>query len=418
MREDRLGRARRAVWAARLGWRDLLHEPVATVCQIAALAAIIAPLLLLFGIKTGVVRHLTDELASNVRTRQVAVLSEGSFPMDWIKAMAARPEVGFIQAHTRSLAAGVDVVALGGAGHAADDERIRFAALLASGAGDPLLPAGTAPPDRSSIVISTALRAALGVGPGDTVNLAVTRRGDGGDESVLLPLRVTGVVGAGDWDSAGALVDLGVLIAVERWRDGYAVPERGWTSGRTDTPRGDTFPNIRLYAADLASVEPLVKSLTDLGFEVRSRLAEVRVLRGLDRGLTAVFMLICAVAALGAALAFGASLWGGVARKAPAIGMMRLIGMERSVVAAFPMAQALVIAIAGAATAAGAAWGAGRVVDRLLAEGFGMGGRICRLEPEHAVWALAAAVLVSLVSSIAAVGSVVRVGPEGGLSDA
>lgn len=403
---------RRFWFGALLGWRDLRHEPVAFGCQILALAAVITPLLVLYGVKSGVMQHLTDQLASNVRTLQVSVLQEAEYTAAWIADMATAPEVGFIQAHTRTLAASVEIVADRGG-----EMRERRASLLASGLRDPLLPNGAAPPDGGAIILSAALGKALAASVGTAVEIVVTRRHNDRSQTVFLPLTVTGLADPADWDAHGALVHLDTLVAIERWRDGNAVPERGWTDGRSDSPRSDGYPNVRIYAAGLDMVEPLVARLTDMGLDVRSRLADVKAVQGLDRSLTAIFLMIGVVATLGGAVAFGATLWANVVRKIPQISLIRLQGMERSAVAGFPVGQALAVAVFGIFLAAALSVGTCGAINRHFASGLGVGGSVCRLQPSHMGVAALVSLLISLAASSAAAVVTARIDPDKGLSN-
>ena len=62
-------------WYKRLGLlsqlslADLWHDRKVTLCMAASLVAVIAPLLLLFGLKHGVVSQLQEELLSDPRNR-------------------------------------------------------------------------------------------------------------------------------------------------------------------------------------------------------------------------------------------------------------------------------------------------------------------------------------------------------------
>ncbi|EKV32264.1 hypothetical protein C882_2341 [Caenispirillum salinarum AK4] len=405
---------RRLGFACVLGWRDLRHEAVSFGCQVLALAAVIAPLLVLYGLKSGVMGHLTDELASDVRTLQVSVLQEAEYDAEWIAAMRARPEVGFIQAHTRTLAATVEIIRRSGDNGAMHMQR---ASLLASGAGDPLLPEGLAAPGDDAVVLSSALATALDAAPGSTVEAVISRRLDGAEQNVFLALRVAGVVAPGLWDARGALVSLNTLVDVERWRDGNAVPRRGWTDGRADGPRGESYPNIRLYASGLDAVEPLVTDLTAMGFDVRSRLGDVKAIQGLDRSLTAIFVIITVVAALGVSIAFGATLWSNVARKTAEISLIRLQGMERGAVAGFPVAQAVMIAVSGVLLATGMATGTCATIDAFFSEGLAVGTQVCSTRPDHVLTAAAGTVVLSLIASFAAANVVARIDPSKGLTD-
>jgi len=409
-----MSRLGRLLLACRLGWDDLRHERVGSACHVLALAAIVSPLLILYGLKAGIIENLFEDLASDVRTLQVAIVSDETFTAEWIEETRAQDAVGFVQGHTRTLSTSVEILRE----TQEDGMRIERGSLLGSGAGDPLVPPEAIAPGPEEAVLSTPLAAQLGAQPGDEIKLALTRTFEGARQSRLLPLRVSGVVDVAQWSARGALVHLSTLVDVERWRDGAAVPERGWSEGRVDDGRRTEFPNIRLYAADLSSVDPLVHRLQEQGMDVRSRLAEVQAIQGLDRSLTWIFLIISAVAAVGAAISFGATLWANIERKTAAIGQIRLHGIEYWAMVGFPVAQAIIISVAGVAFATILAETGCAVIDRNFGADIGVGAGVCALGADHVAVAAAGAVALSIFASIAAASVVARVEAGEGLGDA
>ncbi|MCH3719333.1 hypothetical protein LZB68_09660, partial [Campylobacter lari] len=93
----------RAWQIARLAGRDLWHDRLVTLCMIATLVAVIAPLLLLFGLKHGVVSAMQDELMRDPRNLEIRMLSSGSYDPAWIDELAKRADAGFVVGMTRSL---------------------------------------------------------------------------------------------------------------------------------------------------------------------------------------------------------------------------------------------------------------------------------------------------------------------------
>ncbi|WZB70456.1 hypothetical protein WJ968_33725 [Achromobacter xylosoxidans] len=58
--------------------------------MIATLVAVIAPLLLLLGLKHGVVSSMQDELARDPRNLEIRMLSSGSYDQAWVDELARR----------------------------------------------------------------------------------------------------------------------------------------------------------------------------------------------------------------------------------------------------------------------------------------------------------------------------------------
>ena len=189
--------------------------------------------------------------------------------------------------------------------------------------------------------------------------------------------KVAAVLPPTAWQSRGALLYADDLLELHQWAEGYAIPRLG-LPGRPPLAN-PTVPTFRLYAADLDSVAPLVDFLTARGVDHVARMQRIASLRDFERTLGFVFLVIATVAGTGSALAFGASLWGNVARKQRELGTLRLLGISRRHVVAFPLAQALAVAVAGWLAAlllyAAAAYG----LNGGLGRGFGLGGEVCRL---------------------------------------
>lgn len=395
-------------FAAELGWRDQWHERTNLLCQILAFAAVLSPLLILYGLKFGIIQTLTDELRSNPANLLITDQSSGSFEPEWFEAMARDPLVGFVVPHTRGLATRAEFTRAGGRG------RIVEGNLLASAEGDPLLPPGLVPPGPDQAVVSEPVAQALGIAPGERIAAVAERTLEGTRETLFVELEVAGLVPLGRWGSAGALVALPTLVAVERWRDGYAVPERGW-SGREDSGAPYSYASFRLYAADLDAVQPLVRQLLAEGIKVGSQAGQIEVTQALDRSLTGIFAILSLVAGVGYVFAFGATLWANAVRKLHDISLLRLQGLDRRAAIGFPLAQALAIALGGGLLSIALFALASSLINLRFGSGLMVEGSVCHLEPYHLIVAVLGGLLVAVLASLGAAARIVRVDPGGGL---
>jgi len=94
---------------ARLAFRDYSHEWHISGCFILGLAAVLAPLLVLFGLKYGLVTSMLTALAENPENRELKPLGSGHYTAAWFRGMRARPEVAFVSPRTRTLAATLEL---------------------------------------------------------------------------------------------------------------------------------------------------------------------------------------------------------------------------------------------------------------------------------------------------------------------
>ncbi len=206
----------------RLAIKDLVHDWLLSTCLILAIASIIAPLLILFGLKAGTIRTMRDRLVQDPKNREIRPLSSHSFPRDWFTAIRREhPEIAFVIPMTRQISTTVSGVGPGGI----KDQL----SLLATDDRDPLLlDNGSLIPADKECVLTAAAARALQVGRGDTITLTATRIIGGRREKGSFKVRVVGILDARASGLKASFVRLKVLEAVEDFKDGRAVPAYGW----------------------------------------------------------------------------------------------------------------------------------------------------------------------------------------------
>ncbi|MGB5733321.1 MAG: ABC transporter permease, partial [Thiohalocapsa sp.] len=151
------GAARLAGETWRLAWKDLWHDRRTTLVFVLTVAAIISPLLLLLGLKNGVVTNLRETLVSDPRNLEIIVYGSAQLPRTWFSAMAARDDVAFAIPKTRTINASVDLLD-------AEQRLVPSVELLPTGPGDPLVPAElTAPLGPDEVLVSGTLAQRLGL---------------------------------------------------------------------------------------------------------------------------------------------------------------------------------------------------------------------------------------------------------------
>ena len=249
-----------------LSLKDLWDDRYVSLCVIAALVAVIAPLLLLFGLKNGIMTQLTQELLNNPDIKAVKLVGNHRLDQDWIQRLATLPEVGFVVPMTRSLNTEIDLV---------KDSRhfIENLEMLPSSPGDPLLlnprsqhrgaansiPAALIPSPKGidEVVVSEAVAKKMQVDVGEQVRLVVTRNFQGQRERGRRVLTVVGVIPDVVYPRPVSLVSVKLLVAVEDFKDGYVVTDFGVKTGEAQPPARSQFARVRLYARDLDDVATL-----------------------------------------------------------------------------------------------------------------------------------------------------------------
>jgi putative ABC transport system permease protein len=397
----------------RLATRDLFHQRLSSAVLVVALAAVLTPLLVLFGLKFGVIDNLLRELVQDPRNREIRLIGHGRFDADWFAAMRERKQIAFVVPRTRGAATTVDLRP-----ENAKQQRVTVE-LIPSELGDPLLQGHALPPDHpGSVVLSAASARAIGATPGTRVRASVRRKVDGRWSRVHALLNVSAVVPDSVFARRGAFVMPSLLTAIEDYRDGYAVPEYGW--GRGEAFTGERYHSgFRLYVRELDDVAP-VRDLLGAqgeGFEVSTKARAIEEVKLFDRYLTATFLMIAFIGVAGFLLSFGASMWVNVERKQRELSVLQLLGFRSPVIMLFPIVQSGLIALSGAVLAIALFYWISVVINDYFAREAGQFEGLCRLLPSHLTISLAATLVCAMVAAALAAYRATRIEPSKGLRE-
>ena len=403
----------------RLSWRDYAYEKLLSACAILGLAAVLTPLLVLYGVKFGVMQTLTDRLRSEPRTLEISPVVSGRFSMEYLDELAAHPDVAFVLPRTRSIAATMDLVT----GQGTDRTTI-VASLEPTGTGDPLLqrygaatPVMPQHPDKEPIGVSLSASAAekLHVVMGDTITGRVERRYAGQMQSVRVPLRVVSVLPLAAQQKDVAFIPLSLLEATEDYRDGRAVPELGTNNGWTGEARPQgarLYPGFRLYARDLDAVMRLRQGFAQQKLDVYTHAEEIEQINSLARALNLVFALICAATAAGFLASTTSSTLASVKRKERTLGLLNLAGFTTGELMLLPLTQSLLTALLGTSLASGLYALAALAINQLFSSSLSGMEQVCRLLPQHFLLAFAAVAGLALAAALGPALRAARIEPS------
>jgi putative ABC transport system permease protein len=378
------GTRRRLELCARLAFDDYRHEWVISGCAVLALSAVLIPLLVLFGLKYGIITNLLDPLIENPRYREIAPIGSGSYEPQWFDEMRAREDIAFVVPRTRSLAASIRVRAL-----ASDVGRIIDVELIPSADGDPLLDDSTgAPAGFAEVVLSSTAAEKLSVGVGDRLEGIVARTRNDRQETERLPLTIAGVTPVTAFPRDALFVSTSLIAAVEDFLDGRAVPQLAWEGAQ---PRADdrSFASFRLYARTIDDVAALRRELNERAIEVRTSVADIELVNRLDRNLSVVYWIIALIAITGYCVSFATSVWANVDRKRREFSVLRLTGFRTREIVWFPLLQAEFTALFGWIVAVVVFAAVQGTLNGLFEATIGGGQPVCRLEVSHLLAALA-----------------------------
>ena len=391
----------------RLSLRDYSHERLLSACTILGLAAVLAPLLVLFGVKSGIINTMVDRLVQDPRNLEISPVGSGRYDQDWFAAAGKRPGVAFIIPQTRSIAANMIL------NHSIKGKPRTLAVdLIPTGTGDPLIEKwGRLPAENNAIVLSASVARKLKVTAGQTIEGRVGRSVQGRKEQVVVDLKVTSILPIEAYPRDAAFVRLALLEATEDYRDGFSSRIFGWP-GKPRPSRAKEYPSFRLYAQSIYDVAALRDWLTAQELEIYTRVEEIEVIQSLDRSFSLIFRLISFVAICGYFASMASNILANVNRKSRHLGITRLIGFSTRSIMWYPVVQSVTTAVLGTALAACLYFASQITINSLFAKYLAEGEYVCRLSLAHLMIALVLTILLSILASGYAAFRVAKIEPS------
>ncbi len=206
----------------RLAWLDLWHEWILTLCLILAIGSVIAPQMILMGLKYGVISTMRERLVQDPVYREIKPSFTVSLPDSWFEQMRQRDDVQFIIPTIMQSVSVVQVLTQSG-------EKEYFD-MIATAEGDPLLMEnGGVIPAKDEVVLSYRAAKELGVKSGDEIVVRVGRTYNGERQYEDVNMQVIRVLDPRA-DALSRLYLQGEFVDnVETYRKGLAVPQRNWS---------------------------------------------------------------------------------------------------------------------------------------------------------------------------------------------
>lgn len=282
-----------------LAVKSILRQPRRHLIAVLGIISVLTPLMLMWGMKVGLVSRLMTELRSAPSNLEVRL--KGDYLLDETKLVEikALDGLGFAIPTARILATRAFASLEDGA-------RRTPVSLLPTAPGDPLLKEAARDVGPATAVISRSLADRLGVTSGGFIEISSVRRER--SENLRVGLRVQGIVAAEGIGGQWVFVDPALVQSVEAFIDGYAVPQYN-VPGKPSDERRTVHSGMRIYANSIEEVSRLVAGLEDLGFVVESNAARIESVLRLNRILNAVVVAIGAILLLGLSV----SIWAGLA---------------------------------------------------------------------------------------------------------
>ena len=378
-----------------LAWRDYVHEYALSFCAIVAFAAALIPLMVLGGLQHGVVTTLTKRFLNNPSALGIQPYGTRRYVEEDIVRLGKLPHVAFIVPQTRTLAGTVIIPRKGRPNTTAD--------VVPTQAGDPLLMRYASVPGEGEAVITQELARALPTSSvGSSIDLVVTRRLQGKDERVSCSVRIVGVIpDAADW-KAHVYLPLPDLLAMERYRDGFAVPERGWEGEAEPEKRQRTYAGFRMYVQNPEAVLTVRDALKEQGIDAWSNAREVETIQGLKNALSLITLLVGGATLAGMAFSLASLAVANVRRKARLIAQGYLMGLERRQILGIPLIQMAITALFAVTCSFVFYAAVAQIIHWAASPWLEAGERACELEAIHCLALYGGAFVLSLLCGICA----------------
>ncbi|NBB57310.1 FtsX-like permease family protein [Pantoea vagans] len=385
----------RTLLLGRLALQDLWHDRIISFCIASSLVAVIAPLLLLFGLRFGIVSQLQDELTNDPRNLEIRMLSSGSYDPEWIAQLRKRPDVGFAIGQTRSLNTLADL-------QVDSSHFVENAEVIPTDIGDPLL-GNLRIPQENEVVLTQEAARQLAVKAGDSVILRVSRQLDERREWGRKSLVVAGVLPATYFNRAAIFTHASLLLTLEHFRDGYAIPGLGVSSGQPLNATPPRYARARLYASSINDVASLERDLRAQRIETSSRLADIENVKSINRVLGLIFNIIAATALVGCIASLIGSFIANVDRKRKHIAVLRLLGFTGAAVGGYVIVQGCLLSLFAYVGGYGIYLIASQIFNRALAGSQATDQMLCKITLMHSLLAMLITVVVALV--VASIGA-------------
>lgn len=114
----------------KLALKDLMFDRLISACQVAAIASILAPLLLLFSLRYGIINELEDKLLQDPKVLSLTLDTSYRLDVNFFDQLMQQPEVGFVIPEVSALSALIDIRFPNGA------QRV---SVMATALGDPVV---------------------------------------------------------------------------------------------------------------------------------------------------------------------------------------------------------------------------------------------------------------------------------------
>lgn len=318
----------------KLALQDLWYDRLMSLCLTAAMVAVLAPLLLLFSLRYGILNTLDTSLRDNPLNLEIRMMQGYTLEKSFFDDLRSDPHVGFVVEMTRALSVTADVGFNGRAKTMIE--------TIPTAKDDPLaeLSGIKGVPADDEILLTDSLARDLGAGVGDTVRVVISRVKAGNRENGSAKFKVKGVIDKLYNSRSCIYLNLNAVVAMEDFRDGYN--PFLFSDGSNPNRQRKSFAKARLYARSIDDVEPLSLKLR-ASYNISDSLPAIENVKAIGRVLSFVFYTIAITSVIGGIIASAGLVFSNLGRKEGSFAMLQLMGCKRSDVTLMVTYEALLL---------------------------------------------------------------------------
>lgn len=173
-----------------------------------------------------------------------------------------------------------------------------------------------------------------------------------------------------------------------------------------------TFSRMRLYAAGLDDVEPLVNKLEGMGYQATGNIAGIRRVQNLNSQLEILIGLIACIGIAGAACSLALTLFNNVLKRRREYAILCTLGITQLKLFLFPIYEAIILVLGSLAMSFGLFHLMSYAVALLFASDIGQGESLCHLSPQLHLVITGTGLLIGLVAAMCAAITVLKFQPS------
>lgn len=375
----------------KLSLSSLKFEYLVNICLIASMVSVIAPLMLLFSLRFGIVSNLEEKLVTDPRNLEIRMMSGYQLDKSFFEELKNDPHIDFYIPLTRSLSVTANVNFKG--------KMITNLEAIPTKAGDPLVIKsgikGELQDDEA--YLSEQIAQDLNIKVGDKFKFVISRIKEGRTQNAIVQLTLKGIIKKEYLKYKSILIPLTPLIYMEDFRDGYEPPI--FSDGSALNEQRKYFAKARIYVKTLDDVEIVDKKLR-AHYQITSALESINNLKAICNVLDFILTVISLVSIFGGVIAICGLIWTNLSRLEKTFALLKLTGLNKRQIMLMVIFENLILSTTAYAIALGLFATAKALFNHYFSNILGQNTLVSLLTINHMLIGFALSITICLVISI------------------